>query len=374
MPARSSGGCCSPTTSTPSRPATTPARLRHWPVTPRSTAGRPKRRLLRATTSRFAQRLGQERPRVLVVDDFHWADPSSLPVVEAFARDCVSQPLLLLVGTRPGGLPGWANLEHVERIDLWGLDREATCRLATAIAGHEPTDETTELLRERTAGNPLFIGEIVRALMEAGVLGVRDNQLAITDPGRVDLLPLGLRALLGARIDALASGPRALLGVASVIGMRFGQNLLDELSGAPVAPGDLVRLVEAGLIEAGDVERSWRFAHPLIHDAAYVGLLGARRRRLHARLADLLERDAQTVDVGRLARHRAAAGDAARAIPLLEQAAAEAVAIGALIEAAGFWRRASELSADPREREAFAARADTAMGVARGLTATGSLA
>ena len=89
------------------------------------------------------------------------------------------------------------------------------------------------------------------------------------------------------------------------------------------------RLGEASLIVAVDVAGGWRFSHPLIHDAAYSGLLGSSRRRLHARVADLLDAQSGRGAIGAVARHRAAAGDGARAVPMLAEAAEEALAVGA---------------------------------------------
>ena len=103
------------------------------------------------------------------------------------------------------------------------------------------------------------------------------------------------------------------------------------------------RLAEVSLIVPLDGAGQWRFGHPLIHDAAYAGLLASRRRRVHARVADRLEASGTRGAIGVVARHRAAAGDRDRAVPLLTEAAEEALAVGAAEEAAEFWTAAADL-------------------------------
>jgi predicted ATPase len=128
--------------------------------------------------------------------------------------------------------------------------------------------------------------------------------------------------------------------------MTFSEPLLLTLCGDVVAEVDLQGLTEAGIVaadEAGAVPGQWRFRHQLFVDAAYGRLLADRRRELHAALADHLELSEPRTDVAELARHRMAAGDAKRALPLLEQAAREAAAVGAVAEAEAFASAAAEL-------------------------------
>jgi predicted ATPase len=132
----------------------------------------------------------------------------------------------------------------------------------------------------------------------------------------------------------------------------------------------LSRLAQEAIIHPVD-DGEWRFAHPLIHDAAYAGLLASHRRVLHARLADQLEaRDGPAV-IEQLAAHRAAAGDASRAVPLLRQAAQRAVTMGAPTEAAALWRRAADLvePSDPDGAAADRREAAQAMAAAEALQA-----
>ena len=168
------------------------------------------------------------------------------------------------------------------------------------------------------------------------------------------------------------SAARDALGVASVIGMRFDQARIEALMGGPLPPGTLERVADAGLVVPD--ERGWRFSHPLIHDTAYAGVLAVRRRQLHASFADQLEARQGPRAVSLIAVHRAASGDAVRAIPLLEAAAGAALALGAATEAASFWRTAAELTTDAdRGRRLSVAGGGGARGGRGGVTRRRSL-
>jgi predicted ATPase len=273
------------------------------------------------------------------------------------------RPLIVLATMRPGPAPAWSTLPHVERLDLVGLAPQETAQLATIVARAALGADDARRIHERTEGNPLFIGETVRASIEDGTLELRDGRMTLTEPG-TPRLPLTLRAVLGARIDGLDEAARDVLGVASVVGIGFRDAELADLLERRIAPGALDRLVDAALIVPVD-GGGWRFSHPLVHDAAYAGMLASRRRRLHARLADRLESGPGPVSITAVAVHRAAAGDAARAIPLLNDAAGSALGLGAAAEAAGFWRTAAGLSTDPGEAARFRAAAEAALSAAR---------
>ena len=293
----------------------------------------------RRYTVRLAEVLG---PRVIVVDDFHWTDRSSLPTIEQLVRLAPTLPFVVLVATRPGALPSWLDGPSVERLDLGGLTVGETAQLAAEVAGTPLAAAESLTVHERTQGNPLFVAETVRALLGDGSLALRDGRMALVRTDRPPGLPVTLQALLSARIDALAPASRETLRVASVIGTSFSSQLVGHLLGRRPGARALDRLVDAALIVRLGRRGSWRFAHPLIREAAYAGLLTTRRRELHGRLADHLEGNPR-IGIGRVARHRTAAGDVDRAVPLLERAAQEALAVGATIEAAEFWRTAAGL-------------------------------
>jgi len=329
---------------------------------------------------RYTQRLADVfGPRVLVIDDLHWADRSSLPVIDQLFRIAPSIPFVVLVGTRPGPLADMFAPRMTDRIDLAGLDPVHTARLAEDVVGAELATDAVRAVHERTAGNPLFVRETVRALRDDGSLVLRDGRYALDGRHRTAALPVTLRALLGARIDALPEVAREVLGVASVVGTTFPVGVIADLVGRQVRPVTFRHLVDAGLIAPVDGADGWRFAHTLVRDAAYAGLLASRRRELHARLADRLAEDPR-VAIGVIARHRVAAGDLDRAIPQLDQAAREALAMGAAAEAAELWETAAELTTGSRRAAGFRRAAAEALrtsertgGIAGQPTSTGAL-
>ena len=296
--------------------------------------------------ARYLDRLlASTGPRVIVIDDLHWLDPASVAMVDLVVERTAGHPVLILAATRPGPLPGWAMDDAVTRIRLDGLAEPETARLATLVARAAVDADGARNIHERTGGNPLFVGETVRAFLEDGTLAWRDGRVALT--GREDSrLPVTLRAVLGARIDGLPPAAREILGVASVIGITFRPEDVEQLLDGPLEASAFDHLVDSELIAPHD-DGQWRFGHALIHDAAYAGMLASRRRTLHDRLADRLEQGARAAP-GQIAAHRVAAGDAVRAIPLLREAADSAIALGAVAEAAAFWRQAANL-AEPED-------------------------
>ena len=289
--------------------------------------------------------LDLDGPRVIVVDDLHWLDPSSAGIFEELVEVARSRPLIALVGSRPSG-PVHPALERADvvRVSLGGLDESETGELAAAVAGAAVDSDDARRLHLRTGGNPLFIGETVRAIVDEGAVGT-DGRLAISGASGAEV-PVTLRALLGGRIDALTPMGRTVLRVGSVIGMTFREAIVEDVLGEAVGPSLYERLAEAAMIVPVDARGGWRFRHPLIHDAAYRSLLASDRMTLHTRVADRIEARQPDGPVATIARHRAAAGDAERAIPLLLRAAEQAESVGASAEAAGYIETAAALERD----------------------------
>jgi hypothetical protein len=295
---------------------------------------------LRLATRRWMTYMVAEKPRCVVIDDFQWVDPSSRVLLAEMVRLAAEMPLVVLASVRPPVLPEWETMPHVDLIELGGLDPNATEELGTALAGGNLEAESARWLYQRTAGNALFVTEILHMLADGGRLERVGGYLRIDRGAARRGVPLSLRALLGARIDALPAGPRGALELASVIGMTFPEWLLCELRGPDCELAELTLLAEAGILvrteDGPEGCAQWRFRHQLFMDAAYGRLLLERRRQLHTALADRLETIDPPVGAAELARHRVAAGDVERAVPMLRQATREAAALGAVAEAEAF--------------------------------------
>ena len=295
---------------------------------------------LRLATRRWMTYMVAEKPRCVVIDDFQWVDPSSRVLLAEMVRLAAEMPLVVLTSVRPPILPEWETMPHVDLIELGGLDPSATEQLGTALAGGNLEAESARWLYQRTAGNALFVTEILHTLADNGQLERVGGYLRIDRGAARRGVPLSLRALLGVRIDALPAGPRGALELASVIGMTFPEWLLCELRGPDCELAELTLLAEAGILvrteDGPEGSAQWRFKHQLFMDAAYGRLLLERRRQLHTALADRLETMDPPAGAVELARHRVAAGDVERAVPMLRQATREAAALGAVAEAEAF--------------------------------------
>lgn len=302
---------------------------------------------VRAVARRYLTRLIElDGPRVIVVDDFHWLDASSAGIFEELVTLSAQLPLVVLVAARRDPNRVRPEGDHVRLVTLEGLDEPETGELASAVAGTPVEATDVHRLYARTAGNPLFIGETVRAIVDEGAI-TSDGRLAFDEDAGAAVPPT-LRALLGSRIDALSGDARTVLRVGAVVGMTFRETTIEDVLGEAVDATVYERLAEAAMIVPADAIGGWRFCHPLIHDAAYRSLLAVDRRALHGRVADRIEAARPDGPVGVVARHRAAAGDAERAIPLLVRAAEQAQGLGAATEAAAYFIAAADLAAGPK--------------------------
>jgi class 3 adenylate cyclase/tetratricopeptide (TPR) repeat protein len=276
--------------------------------------------------------LAARRPVVVVIEDLQWADRATLDLIDHLvARDDALPCLLVLTGRPVEGHPllRWAELaasglrERATLLRLGPLPPAAAEALMAAYVGEGtlPVDLERSLL-DTAEGNPYFLEELVRALIDSGAL-VRGPHGWEHDPSVAFTVPPTLERVVLERLDRLDPAARDLLESASVIGRTFDVALL-----AAVADRDegettvmLKELASLGLVERGDDR--WRFTHQVVHDAAYSCLLRKARRDMHRRVAEVLSaRDPQAA--AELARHWWEAGEAAVAAALAERAAADA--------------------------------------------------
>jgi class 3 adenylate cyclase len=250
---------------------------------------------------RLLAALGATRPVVFVVDDLHWAEPLVLDLIEHLAEWSTDVALLIMIAARPelrdvrGAL---ATSGRVVRdvVTLDGLDGAAAARLAADVLG---TDELPAVVAGHvlaaSEGNPLFLGELVRMLVDDGsVRREGDRWIAAVDLDEIELPPT-IHALLGARIERLRPEERTVLERASVIGRHFSRAAVAELL-PPDQRAALDRQVEAlRHAELIEPDATWflgepvlRFHHVLIREAAYHRLLKETRAQLHTRFADWL--------------------------------------------------------------------------------------
>jgi class 3 adenylate cyclase len=298
--------------------------------------------------------LARERALCLVLEDLHAADEPTLELVEELLPLTDGAPVLfvLLYRSDPDNA-AWDLGEHARRhhrhrfseLALEPLDAEASASLAESAAGAELPETVAKLLTERTGGNPFFLEEALADLVEQGSLRRVNNHVELTVPESALTLPSAVLEALQARLDRLTPEARELAAVTSVVGARFGTQLLERLVPRQRLAAGLSELQRLELVVEAQRRPSaeYRFRHGLVRQAAYEGLLREDRRTLHLRVGTALEQLVEedvAVAPGTLAHHFAEADDAERAARYLLAAGDAARAVYADEEAIASWRRA----------------------------------
>jgi predicted ATPase len=302
-----------------------------------------RQRTLEALTAQM-QALSRQNPVLMIFEDVHWADPTSL---EAFGRvvdQLRSLRVLLIVTFRPEFEPPWIGRPHVTALTLNRLGAREIAAMIDGVTGNKPLPPNIRRdILERTDGIPLFIEEMTKAVLEAGSEEDARRTVAAAPTMAV---PASLQASLMARLDRL--GPaKQVAQIGAAIGREFSHALLAAVMRKPEAElGPMLdRLIAAGLLFRQGVapNASYLFKHALVQDAAYGTLLRDARRALQARIADTLEcQFAEIADSQPelLARHCTEAGLIEKAAGLWGKAGQRSVERSALVEAAAQFARA----------------------------------
>ena len=302
------------------------------------TAEQRRKRTLGALTAPLAG-LARQRPVLMIVEDAHWVDPTSLEVFGRTVDQIKTLPVLLIVTFRPEFTAPWAGQSHVMSLTLNRLgEREAAAIIARLVGNKElPADVMAEIV-ERTDGIPLFVEEMTKAVLEAEGEGeARRTVAAVPSPALA--VPASLHASLMARLDRL--GPaKEVAQIGAGIGREFSHALLSAVMRKSEADlnSALARLIDAGLLFRQGVppHATYLFKHALVQDAAYGTLLREPRRALHARIAETLESRFAEVAENQpelLARHCSEAGLIEKAAGLWGKAGLRSLERSALAEA-----------------------------------------
>jgi class 3 adenylate cyclase/tetratricopeptide (TPR) repeat protein len=244
------------------------------------------------------------QPVLIVVEDLHWIDGETQAVLDALVESLPTARILLLANFRPEYSHPWGRKTYCAHIRLDRLPDESAEKLLDALLGTEPGLEALRsALIERTEGNPFFLEESVRSLVDSGVLvGERGAYRVTRETGGV-VIPATIHSVLAARIDRLPSEHKRLLQAASVIGKDVPLTLLAALGLAPMESvhRSLAELQEAEFLYQTRLfpDAEYTFKHALTHEVAYGSLLQERRRALHGEILLAMER----LHVGRLDEH-----------------------------------------------------------------------
>ena len=301
-----------------------------------------------AALQRLLLRDSQVQPLLLVFEDLHWIDSETQALLDGLVERLPTAPLLLLVNYRPEYQHGWGSKTYYTQLRLDPLPPASAAEVLQALLGDDPSlVPLKQLLIARTEGNPFFLEESVRTLVETGVLVGEPGAYRLAKPVESLQVPATVQAVLAARIDRLPPEEKRLLQTAAVIGTEVPLPLLQAIADVPEAAlhRGLAHLQAAEFLYETRLfpEPEYTFKHALTHEVAYGSLLLERRRGLHARLVEALEalapeRVAEQVE--RLAHHALRGEVWDKAVTYCQQAGARAYDRAAFREAVAAFEQA----------------------------------
>jgi class 3 adenylate cyclase/tetratricopeptide (TPR) repeat protein len=297
-----------------------------------------KETLLRALLARAS-----ERPVLFVLEDLHWADPSTIELMDLLVKSLADARILVVLTFRTEYVPPWAPRDDLTSLTLNRLERDPSALIAAWAAGAAALPEALlQQVLARADGNPLFIEELSKLLRESGL--VRQAEQSGSLPQLT--IPATLRGSLAARLDRLG-GAKTVAQIGAVLGREFSYDILRavcELDG-PALDGALGQLVNAEMLFQSGQPPSARylFKHALIQEAAYDAILKSTRQNQHRRIAEVLtERFQHLIDKQPelIAHHYSEAGLHEKAVPYWQKAGQHALARAANQEAIAHLERA----------------------------------
>lgn len=284
----------------------------------------------------------RRRPGLLLLEDWHWTDEASASALLHLIDRVAGAPLLVVVTHRPDRPASWPESAHHAHLELRPLSAPDTQALvASQVSASEVPEALAGVVHERTGGNPFFVEELCRSLVEEGALAVQRGRADLTRPIEDLLLPSTVQAIIRTRLDRLEPEAKEVLRLASVIGKRFGRRLLARLHEDPrrLDPA-LERLVALDLLQEirSGREREYMFRQALTQEVAYESLRLGQRKRLHALVGGAVEglfaaRLEEHVNL--LQYHFSRAEDWPKAIDYGRRAAERAAALSRFQEAIG---------------------------------------
>jgi class 3 adenylate cyclase/tetratricopeptide (TPR) repeat protein len=304
-------------------------------------------------------RRGSERgPLVLVFEDLHWADASSLDLLESLLRVARSLRVLFVLAARPEYSETTQRMlrsvreqhadVHVE-VEIEALGAASSAKLIANLFENGDVPHTTRgLIEEKTAGNPFFIEEVVRSLLDDGAIEWREGALWATQKLAGVAIPGSVQEVLMTRIDRLDLATKHVLQIGSVVGRNIDPRILARIVEAESLEAELERLVALQLLawRSRRTGRELVITHPLIQEVAYETMIKAKRGKVHRQVAEAIEAvlPENTAGLaGMLAYHYSASDEPARAEAHLFQAGEDAAGIAASSEALHFFQEASKL-------------------------------
>jgi class 3 adenylate cyclase/predicted ATPase len=300
---------------------------------------------------RLLMRESQVQPLLLVFEDLHWIDSETQAFLESLIDSLPTVPLLLLVNYRPEYQHGWGSKTYYTQLRIDPLPPESAEELLGSLLGNDPTlKPLKQLLIERTEGNPFFLEESVRTLLETKFLGGERGSYRLERTLESTQVPATVQAVLAARIDRLPPEEKRLLQSAAVIGKDVPFRLLQGIADQPEQElrRGLTNLQAAEFLYESSLfpDMEYTFKHALTHEVAYGSVLQERRRVLHVRIVESIERlypDRLPEHVELLAHHASRAELREKAVQYLHQAGSKAAARSVYKQAASYLEQALDV-------------------------------
>jgi class 3 adenylate cyclase/predicted ATPase len=286
------------------------------------------------------RRIAAQQPVLLVMEDLHWVDPSTLEFLSLLVDQGPTARILALFTFRPDFSPPWTGRAHCTQVTLLRLPRQQVTEMTDRVAHGKPLPaEVMEQIVAKTDGVPLFVEELTKMVLESDLLQERDDGYALTRPLHALAIPTTLHDSLMARLDRLAT-VKSLAQLGATLGREFSYDLLHAIS--PWDEGTLQRglhqLVAAELLYQRGLppQATYTFKHALIQDVAYQSLLRSTRQQYHQRIAQALETqfpETVATQPELVAQHYTAAGCTEQAVVYWQRAGQQASDRSANVEA-----------------------------------------
>ena len=294
--------------------------------------------------------LATRQPVLMILEDAHWYDPTSLELFSLAVDRITGLPILLVITARPEFAPPWPSHTHVSTVTLNRLGKREAEALALSVAdGKEMPKEVVNHLLSHTDGVPLFVEELTKTVLESGLLNDIGDRYVLRGPLPSLAIPSTLHASLLARLDRLAA-VKDTAQTAAAVGREFSYSVIAAVTGLPEQDlrAVLNQLVAAELIfQRGEPpDAKYLFKHALVQDAVYASLMRSRRCQIHAEIARVLEEqfpDVVASEPETLAHHLTAAGLSERSVLYWKLAGQHASDRSAFVEATRHFNTGIEL-------------------------------
>ena len=321
----------------------------------------------------------QQQPVLLIVEDLHWVDPSTVELLSLLIDQCAQMRLCLILTARPEFHPPWAMVAHFTSLTLRRFAPAEVVRLVTYVVGDKafPPAVLQEVVR-KTDGVPLFVEELTKTVLASGLLQEREDRYELSGTLPPLAIPASLHDALMARLDRLAA-VKVVAQLGATIGRTFTYELIQAVAQLDTATlqGALALLVETEVVAQRGLppQATYTFRHALIQEAAYQSLLRSTRQQYHQQLAQVLEArfpDICETQPELLAHHYTEAGLSAQALPYWQRAGQRAMARSGYREAVACFEQALvTLRRLPERRDTLEQAIDIRLAMRNALLALG---